>query len=471
MSLIVYDLILLGIFIIFVGIFLYKKRKELKTTGWLILYRTRWGIKAIKHVGEKYKKILKFLSYISVGLGYLLMAGIMYLVVKIVYLYITFPTIVKVIKVPPIMPLVPYFTELPGLKGIFPTFHFIDFIIAIIIVASVHEFSHGIFMRRYGIKIKSTGLAFLKYCPAVLGAFVEQDEKSMAKAKNFEQRAVLSAGTFANTLTAILFFIIIVIFFTSTFTPAGVVFDDYAYELVNISSITVINGIQVLNPSHERIAELAEDATFNNITADGKQYAGIKAFANEEQIVLYHDTPAIKQGIQNPIIEIEGNKIISLKDLRETLDKYSPGESINVKSKVEGEIQEYEIILGSNPDDPEEAWLGIGFLSQDSKGVTGKVYSALSSFKKPNIYYESETGEFGWFIYHLLWWIILINFAVALFNMLPLGGLDGGGFFYLTVFALTKSEKAAKKSFKLITYFLLLLAILLILFWAYGILF
>lgn len=471
MSFIVYDLILLGIFIIFIGVFLYKKRKDLKTTGWLILYKTKWGIRAIEHVGGKYKKTLKFLSYISVGLGYLLMVGITYLIVRIVYLYLAFPTIIKTIKVPPIMPLVPYFTELPGLKGMFPTFYFVYFILAIIIVASVHEFAHGIFMKRYGIKIKSTGLAFLKYLPAILGAFVEQDEKSMGKKKKFEQMTVLSAGTFANTITTLLFFIFLVVFFTGTFNPTGIIFDDYAYEIVNISSITTINGIQVLNPSSDRIAELAEDATFNNITAKERNYAGIKAFVDENRIVLYHNTPAIKEGIQNPIIEIEKNKIVSLGDLQKTLNKYSPGDAINVKSKTEGGLQEYEIILGANPDNPEEAWLGIGFLNKAGGGITGKVYGALSSFKKPNVYYESKIGEFGWFIYNLLWWILLINLAVALFNMLPLGGLDGGGFFYLTMLAITKSEKVAQKSYKVLTYFFLLLAALLMLFWAYALIF
>ena len=39
---------------------------------------------------------------------------------------------------------------------------------------------------------------------------------------------------------------------------------------------------------------------------------------------------------------------------------------------------------------------------------------------------------------------MIINLLVALFNMLPLGFLDGGRFFYLTFLGLTGSEKVAK---------------------------
>ena len=59
-------------------------------------------------------------------------------------------------------------------------------------------------------------------------------------------------------------------------------------------------------------------------------------------------------------------------------------------------------------------------------------------------------GDSGIFIYDLLWWLIIISISVALVNMLPVGIFDGGRFFYITVLAMTKKEKVAKKSFKFI---------------------
>ncbi|GAJ11012.1 unnamed protein product, partial [marine sediment metagenome] len=144
MSLMVYDLALLALFILFVAIFLYRKRKNLKKEGLLFLYRTSWGIKLINKVGKKYKKTLNFLSYISIGTGYLLMIGILYLVGKIIYLYVAYPQIVRAIKVPPIMPLLPYIDKIVPNLGL-PPFYFTYWIIIIAIIAITHEFAHGIF--------------------------------------------------------------------------------------------------------------------------------------------------------------------------------------------------------------------------------------------------------------------------------------------------------------------------------------
>jgi len=71
------------------------------------------------------------------------------------------------------------------------------------------NFSHGIFSINKKVKVKSTGFGFFPFfLPVFLAAFVELDEKNMEKKKPLSQMAVLSAGTFANVITGILFFII-----------------------------------------------------------------------------------------------------------------------------------------------------------------------------------------------------------------------------------------------------------------------
>ena len=72
-------------------------------------------------------------------------------------------------------------------------------------------------------------------------------------------------------------------------------------------------------------------------------------------------------------------------------------------------------------------------------------------------------------VHDFLWWIALINLLVALFNMLPLGILDGGRFFYLTIFSITKSEKAAKIVSSAITYIILGLLGLIMLIWFFQV--
>ena len=64
-----------------------------------------------------------------------------------------------------------------------------------------------------------------------------------------------------------------------------------------------------------------------------------------------------------------------------------------------------------------------------------------------------------------MWWLVLINLSVAIINMLPVGIFDGGRVFYLTILSLFKSEKIAEKSFKLITYIILLIFIIIMVFW------
>ena len=200
------DLSLLVIFVIFISIFLYVKRKNLKKEGLLFLYKTTWGMRLIDKIGKKYKKTLGFLSYVSITVGYILMGAMLYLFGKIIYIYVAYPSIVRAIKVPPITPLIPYLPQAFKLDFL-PPFYFTYWIVILAVIAITHEFMHGIFMRRYNIKIKSTGFGFFPFfLPIFLAAFVEQDEKSMDKSSPFNQMAVLSAGTFANVLTAILFF-------------------------------------------------------------------------------------------------------------------------------------------------------------------------------------------------------------------------------------------------------------------------
>src|SRR3990170_186984 len=116
--------VLLGLLIFF----LVKNKKNLSKDGVLYLYKTSWGLKLIDKIGNKYKKTLGVLSYISVFTGYVLMALILYLLGSQTFQYLTNP--------------------------------------------AIHEFSHGVFAKRWGVKIKSTGFAFFKFFPAFFGAFV-----------------------------------------------------------------------------------------------------------------------------------------------------------------------------------------------------------------------------------------------------------------------------------------------------------
>ncbi len=470
-SFLVYDITFLVLFAIFLSSFLYTRRKNIKREGLLLLYKARWGIKLINYIGGKYKKTLGFLSYVSIGIGYVLMIGMFYLVYTIVKIYIFNPSIVRAIKVPPLIPLVPYLPQVFNLDFL-PPFFFTYWIVILAVIAITHEMAHGIFAAHNKIDVKTTGFGFFPFfLPIFLAAFVELDEKRMAEEKKFKQMAILSAGTFANVLTAIFFFGVLWIFFSLAFSASGVVFDSYATSTVVIAGISSVNGVSISETDYNKVLELTNETGLSEIEFEGDKFLISKEVLesqaeNEGVILAYNYAPAINNEIGSIITEINGVNMDSVDKLIGELSTYSPGDEITIKTIIEeGEIEK-RITLEEHPDREGAAWLGIGFLNRERSGFVGKIIDSLSSFKKPNVHYVSKFDGISIFIYNLLWWLILISVSVALVNMLPVGIFDGGRFFYLTILGLTGSETAARKWFQFSTYFFLFILFLLMAFWA-----
>ena len=460
MSFLIYDLIFLLIFILVFGIFVYKGRKNLQRQGWLYLYRTKWGINFIERITKKYQKLLKASQWVVITSGYILMVSVVYLILRVFYIYLSSPAIVKAIKVPAIFPLVPYLPELFKIDFL-PSFPFTYWIIIIAIIAIPHEFAHGIFARLYKLKIRSTGFGFLG---PFLAAFVEPDEKQLEKSKKVRQLTILAAGTFANILTALLFGILMWIFFISFFVPAGINFNTYSASVINISDSNILLNL----PEGQSLLEL---------DIDGKSYFVESSVIEEAKrrnldlVYAYDDTPAFRSKLKGAITEINGIKINSFDSLKNELQFYSPGDNVTIKTLVQENIrdntpdeEEYTITLSERDG---KAYLGIGVSPPSTRGILGTFYSFISNIKDPFVYYESELGEFGWFIYNLLWWIVIICFSVALMNMLPVGSLDGGRFFMITIWGITGSKRAGELAFKISTWIVLLLLLASLFQWAF----
>lgn len=456
-SFVFYDLIFLAVFIVFVIVFLSTRKKNLKREGILYLYKTRLGIDFIDSFAKRFEKILKPLQYLVLISGYFLMGTIVWLIWKSTYLYLT-TSISQVIKAPPVFPVIPYFPQIFGLQSLFPPLYFTYFIIALAIIAVSHEFAHGIFARLYNLKIESTGFAFLG---PILGAFVEPDEKAMVKISRFKQMVILAAGTFANVIMALLFFGVLALFFTSAFTPAGVKFNNYAFNQVSLSNSEILPSGPV-----EGYYELISNGTRYFISNDSLKYSQDNKL---DEAIVFEDTPAFRSQISGAITSIDGRPTRTFDELKEVLSMHNPGDSVKVETTITEngkviETKEYEINLTANKEGG--AALGIVFLSSSEKSVMKFAYDVFTKVKNPFIEYESKIGDFGWFVYYLLWWIVVLNFLVALFNMLPLGILDGGKFFYLTVWIVTGREKAGKWAYKIITWLILLLFLVMMIRWA-----
>ena len=483
-----YDLTLLAIFIILSIYFLHRNRANLEKQGIIYLYKAKWGIKLIHYVGKKYKNLLGILSYVSVIIGYALMISMVILFAQAIYVYVRFPQVTQIVKAPPIVPIIPYFTNIFGLESFFPPFYFTYFIIAVSFVAIVHEFSHGIFASYNKLKIKSTGLAFLG---PILGAFVEPDEKKMNKKPIFSQLSILSAGVLANLIFAFIFYVILVLFFINFFAPSGVYFTGYASGIVNASEITSINGIVIQDLDNASVLEIIEKKNIEdeqignfNLTriSIGNQSALIPIdnlkviFSSGKIAVVLLDSPAVKAGFPTvdpinkaAITEINNVEIKSYQQLSNEIIKHKPGENISIKIKYHKEEKVYNLTLEEHPNNPGISYIGITSQTT-SGGLTSTLLTKINFYKSPEISYEPVFAPTLVILIHdFLWWIALINLLVALFNMLPLGILDGGRFFYLTVLAVTKSDNVAKKFFSAVTYIILLLLALIMIIWFYQV--
>jgi len=467
---VLYDLSFLVLFLIGVIIFLSLRWKKVQREGLLFLYKTQVGVRAIKYVGEKYKKLIHVMGYFAVGMGYILASVMTATLFWIVYTYYKRPDVVQNVKIPPLMPLVPYVDRLFNVSFL-PPFYFTYWIIAILVVALVHEFFHGIFAETYGIKTKTTGFGILG---PFLAAFVELDEKKMAKIENFKQRAILAAGTFANVLTTIFFILIMFLFFVFAFRPAGVMNYDYASAILPVTAVTAINGISLQNNSFSNVLYELNNTPISTVKAGNYSYL-VNSTNFLEQLsetnytlfAAYYETPALKVKLNGIISEVDGIKIKSYKQFGDILSGSKPNQTITIKTLTENGTNEYKIKLAEYPGNQSRGFLGIGPVAVSyNNRLVGVIAGWFTWFRDPYVYYAPAFNpELVKFIYDLIWWLVIINISVALMNMLPLGIFDGGRFFYLTVLRITKSKKIAEISFKTSTYIMLFLFLLLMLLW------
>jgi len=129
--------------------------------------------------------------------------------------------------------------------------------------------------------------------------------------------------------------------------------------------------------------------------------------------------PAEQAGISagEKITTINGQAITETEDFSNALKETKPGDTINIitSSAV------YDVTLGENPTS-KKAWLGV--------------------------YVESPLIAPTWYTYTLLWikdlifWLYLLSLGVGLFNLLPLGPIDGGRMFLTALQRMTPHHHA-----------------------------
>jgi len=141
--------------------------------------------------------------------------------------------------------------------------------------------------------------------------------------------------------------------------------------------------------------------------------------------------PAEQAGIEvgEKITMINGQAITQIEDFSQALSETKPGDTINL---VTTEAVR-EVTLTENPQN-KKAWLGV-YVENPLKAPTWATHSVL-------------------WIKELIFWLALLSIGVGLFNLLPLGPIDGGRML-LTVLEKVTHQKHAHKIWKSVSFVLL----------------
>jgi membrane-associated protease RseP (regulator of RpoE activity) len=113
--------------------------------------------------------------------------------------------------------------------------------------------------------------------------------------------------------------------------------------------------------------------------------------------------PAQIAGMQagETITQIDGEKIANAEEFSAALTAKQPGDTVNIITSN----AVYDITLGENPE-TKKAWLGV-FVEQPLANTS--VWASMLIWVKD-----------------LFWWLFLLSLGVGLFNLVPIGPIDGG---------------------------------------------
>ena len=380
------------VFVFLMLIFLIIKRKNITLQKiffpllYFAMYKTKVGIDFMDRFAKKFSKALKHIGYFGIFIGFLGMLLITYALIKNVFTLLTQPG-----AAPGAALVLPF-----EVKGAFyvPFFYWI---ISIFVIAIIHEFSHGIIARKYKMKIKSSGFAFLGILlPIVPAAFVEPDENELKKRPPKEQLSVFAAGPFSNILLAF-----------------------------------IIVGLTIL---------ISAPLSDSMIEPDGVLITGLM----EDKVY-----PAEQAGItKGEVIQsIDNIKTPYLTNFSAILKDKKPGEVITLETSN----STYSVTLIEDPQDNNKPYLGV-YVKQNT--------NIKQSFTEK--YGRSTPIMIVWFM-GLLYWLYVLNLGIGLFNLAPMGPLDGGRMLLVTLQQFME-EKKAVKWWKNIGLFFLVLVLINILF-------
>jgi len=131
--------------------------------------------------------------------------------------------------------------------------------------------------------------------------------------------------------------------------------------------------------------------------------------------------PAQTAGMQagETITQIDGQQIKNTEEFSAALTSKQPGDTVNIITSN----AVYDITLGENPE-TKKAWLGV-FVEQPQTNTS--VLASILIWVKD-----------------LFWWLFLLSLGVGLFNLVPVGPIDGGRMLLCALQKITHDTHANK---------------------------
>ncbi len=413
------------VFIAFLCLFLYLKKKNIRVDGtypnmYMMLYRTRLGLDRMKSWSKNNPKFFLYLSYFSIFIGIVgTIASFIFLIWQLGFLVEN-----EITRGGGFV--LPLKTE-KGLDSAVPVFYvpFWYWIVAIFILMVVHEFAHGVIGERFDVKIKSSGFAFFGsmiigilvivlgiswgdvaslnftwdmlgflimglifvFIPVLPGAFVEPDQEDIKKKEWWKQIAVFGAGSMSNFIFGFLFLamwiFLAIPFFNITMETGSIHFSSIANE---------------------------SDLSGYNVTS-----GEIVAFNGE------YDKTLLLEGLVN----------------------LSVNESVNITIFSNNVTNTYSVVTFENPTVSGKGMIGVSGLVFDT--VAKKEYSYLGDIPK---HFEK-----------VLFWTWFLNLGIGMMNLLPLWITDGGQITRTLFTRYIRNEKLALKLYNYISFISLIVIV------------
>jgi membrane-associated protease RseP (regulator of RpoE activity) len=240
---------------------------------------------------------------------------------------------------------------------------------AFLIILAVHEFSHGALMQRAKVKIKSVGIIIAGLLP--IGAFVEPDEKQLVKKPSREQLRIYAIGPASNAYSIAIFLAIFLVaaFAVSPFLSPKIEAMQKSADINAVIVTGVLEDYELCGNTIEMPAKgLVEQGWIL------RQYNGI------DLNTLYDFSVASSKSDKNVsmVFETQTGAIVE-----RAIGRNSRGE-IGIETSV-------SYVAGK---EPTQEYIGLA--------------TALNSI---SVFFS---------------WLLLLSFALAMINFLPMDPFDGG---------------------------------------------